>query len=197
MGKLYSTSGLSTIIAVVLILLALLTGAGGAYWVYAWQHNKVRDLTVKTDTLNSQVSSLDKQVAGLTDQLNEACRSTQPPGNSCEAYTYTSAKGVTIRIFSPAMNATVGSPIAVIGEVPGNWSFEAQFPVRLVDSKGTVVASSMAHVLGNWQTSELVPFSAQLIFASSVSGTGQIVLEKDNPSGLPANSDTLAVSVKF
>jgi len=199
MSKSYSvsTSGFSAILASVLILAALLIGVGGTYWAYTWQHNKVRDLSGRTDSLSSQVTSLNKQVAGLTDQLNKACQGTQSPGSSCAVYAYTSPKGVVIRIFSPAKNATIASPIAIIGEVPGNWSFEAQFPVRLVGSGGAVVASTTAHVLGNWQTSELVPFSAQLTFTTALPGIGQVVLAKDNPSGLPVNDDTITVPVKF
>lgn len=197
MSKLHDTSGFSAVLTSVLILASLLIGAGGAYWAYTWQHNKVRDLTGRADSLSSQVTSLNKQVAVLTDQLNKACQGTQPPGGSCAVYTYTSPKGVTIRIFSPAKNATVASPIAIIGEVPGNWSFEAQFPVRLVGSGGVVVASTTAHVLGNWQTNELVPFSAQLTFTTALPGTGQVVLAKDNPSGLAINDDSVTVPIKF
>jgi len=197
MRKFQPAAGFSTVLGIVLILAALVIGAGGAYWVYTWQHNKVRDLTGRTDSLSSQVTSLNKQVAGLTDQLNKACQSTQSPGSNCAVYTYTSPKGVTIRIFSPAKNATVASPIAIIGEVPGNWSSEAQFPVRLVGSGGAVVTSTTAHVLGNWQTSELVPFSAQLTFTAALPGTGQVVLAKDNPSGLPINDDSVTIPIKF
>ncbi len=180
-------------------LIALLLVAAACFGIYTWQHNQVKDANSKVTNLNAKLTSLNNQVTALTAQLNKACPATgQPtPNPACVGYTYTSTKGVTVRVFTPAKNTTIASPVAVVGEVPGNWSFEAQFPVQLKNSTGAVVVQSGAHLLGNWQTTNLVPFSVQLTYTTAQSGSGTIVLKKDNPSGLPQNDDSVTIPIKF
>jgi hypothetical protein len=162
---------LTSVIILVVVGLAL-------YGVYSWQHQKV-------DNLNQQVSSLSSQLTSIKTQ------------NQQPSYTYTSAKGVKIKIYTPASGATVVNPIAVVGEVPGNWSFEASFPVVLKDSTGNVIVQTPAQLLGDWETTQLVPFSVKLVFSGSESGSGTIVLQKDNPSGLSSNDDSISIPIKF
>ncbi len=160
---------------------------------YNWQHSKVV-------SLNTQVSSLKSQIVNLTNQLKNTCISTStmsPELLNCSEYSYVSLKGHQILIFSPAKNNKVSNPVAIIGEVPGNWSFEATFPVKLIDSSGKEVVGGQAHVLGNWTTPNLVPFSAQLNYSTISSGSGLLVLYKDNPSGLSQNDDSLSIPVQF
>ncbi len=167
------------ILAKVLLAILLILIAGLAiYGTYNWQHNKV--------------NTLDKQVTSLNTQLNLLKNQIQQPG-----YTYTSQKGVKIIIYTPLKNSIVASPIAVVGEVPGNWSFEASFPVQLKDSSGNVIVQTPAQVLGSWQTDQLVPFSVKLIYSGEQSGSGTIVLQKDNPSGLASNSDSVIIPIKY
>lgn len=187
----------SGLAAPVLILLVLGIAALASISTYAWQHSKVNDLHNQVNSLNAQLTSLNSQVATLSDKLNMACRSTQQTTSTCEDYTYTSTKGVFILVYTPHRGATLASPIAIVGEVPGNWSFEAQFPVQLKDSGGSVMAQTSAHVLGNWQSDQLVPFSAQLTFTTAKSGNGTLVIQKDNPSGLTKNSDLVSIPVHF
>jgi hypothetical protein len=144
----------------------------------------------KVNDLNNQISSLKSQIGKL---------SPSPAGKSQQSknYAHTSIKGVQITVFDPLSNSKVSSAVGVIGEVPGSWSFEASFPIKLEDNKGSVIAQTAAHVLGNWMTTELVPFSAQLTFSSPPSGNGVLVLEKDNPSGLKQNDDSVAIPVTF
>ena len=85
----------------------------------------------------------------------------------------------------------------IVGEIPGNWSFEASFPIKLKDSNGKVLSQTNAHVLGDWTTTNYVIFSAQLTFPSQPSGSGELVLEKDNPSGLAQNDDSVSLPVNF
>jgi hypothetical protein len=100
-------------------------------------------------------------------------------------------------LFSPPTDATISSPVAVLGKIPGSWSFEAQFPIQLKDGSGKVVAQTTAQVLGDWMTNQLVPFSAQLTYQTTPSGNGTLVLQKDNPSGLSANADSISIPIKF
>ena len=171
----------------VVMMLLVIVSAAAIFGMYIWQHKQVTDLESKVSTLTSQISVLSKQP-------NKTC---PQPSAPCPSYTYMSAKGATLWLFSPSKNGGVTSPVAVIGEVPGNWSFEAEFPVRLMNNNGTVVAQASAHVLGDWQTDRLVPFSAQLTYSAAQSGLGTLILEKDSPSDLPQNADSLSVPVSF
>lgn len=204
-----SNKGFSWFVPLLVILLVVIWIAA-LFGVYGWQHKKVTDLNNQVAGLNSQISSLNVQVANLSKKLTNACQpaqqqaqpNQQPQLNqqastSCTNYSYTSVKGIKISVYTPAKDSVVSSPIAVSGAVPGNWSFEAQFPVKLEDSKGSVITQATAHVLGNWQTTDLVPFSAQLTYSKAVSGNGTLVLEKDNPSGLSNNGDSLSIPVRF
>ena len=182
-----------------IILLVIAIAAVASFATYTWQHNQVNSLSMKVNTLNAKISSLNNQVSTLTAQLNKACQPDQQTNTNpaCANYTYKSPKGVSVLVFTPAKGAAVASPVAVVGEVPGNWSFEAEFSVQLKNSKGDIVAQAPAHLLGDWQTTNLVPFSVQLTFAGSQSGSGTLVLQKDNPSGLPQNEDSVSIPVRF
>lgn len=106
---------------------------------------------------------------------------------------YTSAKGVKMKVVAAKQSA---GHFVVAGLVPGNWSFEASFPVQLKNGSGTVLAQQAARVEGDWMTGELQPFTVSLSY-SAPAGHGTLVLQKDNPSGLPANDDSVTISVDY
>lgn len=173
-------------IRVAVSILLIIIFLGGMYAVYNAQSDKV-------DNLNEKVASLQGQLA-------QAQKGTSPQSSSGEqtGTTYTSSKGVKIVIYKPADSAKVTSPVAVFGEVPGNWSFEASFPISLVDSEGKDVAKGTATLLGNWMTTSLMPFSAKLTYTGTpAAGMGALVLDKDNPSGLSGNADSVSIPVNF
>lgn len=103
-----------------------------------------------------------------------------------------------IRVTSLESGDKVTSPLTVTGEARGGWYFEASFPVKLLDASGNTIASGVATAQGDWKTSDFVPFTATFSFPAQPAGsTGQLVLEKDNPSGLPENADSLTINIKF
>jgi hypothetical protein len=102
-----------------------------------------------------------------------------------------------IRLNSPQTDESVGSPLVVKGEARGTWYFEASFPVKLFDTDGKLLAVVPARAQGDWMTENYVPFLASLAFDKPATATGMLVLEKDNPSGLPENADELRLPVKF
>lgn len=103
-----------------------------------------------------------------------------------------------IRVFTPAANDIVDSPLEITGEARGTWYFEALFPVQLLDARGNVLAQGKAQAQGNWMTENFVPFRALLTFTSPGDGaTGVLALKKDNPSGLPQNDNERRVPVRF
>ncbi len=102
-----------------------------------------------------------------------------------------------IRVLSPTPNQVLTSPLHLLGEARGNWFFEASFPVVLLDSAGQEIARGRATADGEWMTTEFVPFRATLPFTKPLGETGTLLLERDNPSGLPENADALTLPVRF
>jgi hypothetical protein len=101
-----------------------------------------------------------------------------------------------IKVTRPLLNEEISSPLKIEGEARGTWFFEASFPVKLTDQSGAVIASGIAQAQGDWMTENFVPFKAELVFIpTSISGI--IILEKDNPSGLPENSKSIEIPVVF
>jgi hypothetical protein len=102
-----------------------------------------------------------------------------------------------IKVESPRPNQTISSPVQIKGEARGNWYFEASFPARLVDANGKELAIIPVQAKGEWMTTEFVPFDTTMTFPTPTTATGKLILEKDNPSGLPENDDQLIIPVKF
>lgn len=102
-----------------------------------------------------------------------------------------------IRIDNPRPNQVIESPIVIEGEARGFWFFEANFPIKLFDEKDILLGSTIAQAQGDWMTETFVPFRATLNFSPSTTAKGMLVLEKDNPSGLPENADALRIPIVF
>jgi len=102
-----------------------------------------------------------------------------------------------IRVLKPQPNQVIESPLIIEGEARGTWFFEATFPVKLLDANGNVIAAHYAEAQGDWMTADFVPFKAQLIFEKPATDYGVLVLEKDNPSGLPENDAKIEIPVYF
>lgn len=102
-----------------------------------------------------------------------------------------------IRINKPRPNELIKSPLEILGEARGYWFFEADFPVRLIDANGKELGIAIARALSNWMTEDFVAFEASLEFQAPTTKKGTLILEKDNPSGLPENADELLVPVYF
>lgn len=102
-----------------------------------------------------------------------------------------------IRIDKPRPNALIQSPIEIVGQARGYWFFEADFPVRLIDDSGEELGTAIAKTSSNWMTEDFVFFEATLEFETPTTKKGTLILEKDNPSGLPENADELRIPVNF
>ena len=103
-----------------------------------------------------------------------------------------------IRIDSPRPNQVIRSPLTITGQARGNWFFEASFPVVLTNWDGLIIAQGIATAQGEWMTTEFVPFEAVLTFSvdkNTYSNRGSLILQKDNPSGLPEHDDALEIPV--
>lgn len=159
-------------------------GVAAGFGAWYWQQGKVDDLNKQINSLNTKIDSLEK-----TQDQNS--------GEAQEIGSYISPKGVRVKVFIPNMGETVTSPLIVMGEVPGSWSFEADFPIQLKDSSGKVIAEEPGQLQADWMTEELVPFIATLEFKDAEKGDATLILHKDNPSGLDENDDSVEIQLKI
>lgn len=100
-------------------------------------------------------------------------------------------------ITNPKPNSTITSPTTIEGTVPPGWMFENVLPIKLLDANRNVIVDTFAKAYsGDWMSEEPVKFK-KVIFFTSKEASGFIVIEKDNPSGLPENSQSFEIPVKF
>ena len=107
-----------------------------------------------------------------------------------------------IRVVSPKPNTKITSPVVVTGTARGLWYFEASFPILVVDWDGKIIGQGIAQAQSDWATSSFVAFKAVITFdTSQISGNysnkGSLIFKKDNPSGLPANDDSVEIPATF
>lgn len=114
-----------------------------------------------------------------------------------ETTTYRTALGRTVVVTRPMTNAVVTSPLRVLGEVPGPWSFEASFGVEIQDAHHKQVAEHYATVQGDWMTEKDVPFTAEVTFKPPATESGFLVLHNANPSGDQSHDDSVEIPIRF
>ncbi len=102
-----------------------------------------------------------------------------------------------IQVSNPRPNQTITSPLTITGQARGTWFFEASFPIELLNKEGEILAQTIATAQSDWMTTNFVPFEATLEFSAKEGSQGQLIFEKDNPSGLPENDDWLHMPVTF
>ena len=102
-----------------------------------------------------------------------------------------------IRLDNPRPGQPTENPVHLIGEARGYWYFEADFPVKVYDSNDNLLGVGVATAQEDWMSEDFVPFRSQIGYNTPQTETGYIILEKDNPSGLPENGDFLKVPIQF
>lgn len=102
-----------------------------------------------------------------------------------------------VRLISPTDFTAVAAPLRLEGKARGMWYFEGSFPIKMFDANNQLLGTGIAQAQGEWMTESFVPFVATLAFTPHATPTGTLVLEKDNPSGLPEHADELRIPVTF
>ncbi len=102
-----------------------------------------------------------------------------------------------IIVDSPLPNQVISSPLVITGEARGTWFFEANFPVRLLDGNGEEITVYYAQALDEWMTEDFVPFQSEIEFEKPETGTGFLILEKNNPSDMREHDDEIIIPVRF
>lgn len=100
-------------------------------------------------------------------------------------------------VTSPLPKQVVESPLEIVGQAKGTWFFEASFPVLMMDANGKVIGTGYAQARDEWMTTDFVPFRSVLMFTPPETETGTLVLQKDNPSGLPEFDDSVSFPIRF
>lgn len=95
---------------------------------------------------------------------------------------------------APKRGQTVFKTFTVTGKAPGNWFFEASFPIEVLDPQGNTVATGHGNALSDWMTTADVPFKADIKIAS-YTGPATLIIMRDNPSGLPQNDDSVSIPI--
>lgn len=119
-------------------------------------------------------------------------------GSKCEEWAYFRNEcqiGNKVIVYSPLKNTEVTFPLTITGEARGTWYFEASFPVKIVDSANNIIAQTPAQAQGDWMTENFVPFTATLSGAATQRTEATLILQKDNPSGLPQNDESVSIPI--
>lgn len=108
------------------------------------------------------------------------------------------SKADLIILENPKPNEAITSPLTIKGKARGTWFFEASFPIYLTNWDGLIIAEGYATADGEWMTTEFVPFTATLTFTKpEYKNNGSLILQKDNPSGLPEHDNALEIPILF
>ncbi len=175
-----------------LIILVLLLIAGAVYFFY--EKSDVippTPITSYEECVSAGFPSLESYPPQCITSTGE--HFTQNVGNAQE-------KSDKIQITYPQPGGTVTSPLIVKGKARGTWYFEASFPVFVTDWDGKIIGEGHAEATSDWMTTEFVPYVATITFAVDpqvYSKRGTLILQKDNPSGMPENDDAVEIPVMF
>lgn len=185
-------------VRITILLLVLLVVLGGVAYYYKFYQTTPPVSNENQNIPVSTITNFDECAAAGNPVMESYPRQCRADGKNFIEYIGNELEKTNlIRIDSPRPNAIVTSPLEVTGQARGTWYFEASFPVKLFDGNGEQLAIIPAQAEGEWMTEEFVLFKATLEFIAPTTDTGTLVLEKDNPSGLPENDDSLIVPVRF
>jgi len=137
----------------------------------------------------------DERKATDEEQLGEPSLEEDLPTNSEKNNIETMPR--LVQLISPQADEVIRSPYQVTGFARGTWYFEASFPVVLRASDGTVLVETYAEAQSDWMTEDFVPFVSELIFDSANYSEGELLIIKDNPSGLPEYDAQIIYPVRF
>lgn len=104
---------------------------------------------------------------------------------------------VPVQLDNITPNTLVISPLAVNGTAPGNWFFEGNIGLRVLDDEGAEVARGNAQANGDWMTDQQVRFGGTIPFTIPTSERGYIEIQKDNPSDRLELDASIRIPIRF
>ncbi|MGE5425912.1 MAG: Gmad2 immunoglobulin-like domain-containing protein [Bacillota bacterium] len=102
-----------------------------------------------------------------------------------------------VELLDPLPGGSISSPYLIKGRARGSWFFEAVLPVELIDENGNSLVKAQGRAIGDWMTAGWVNFESRLEFNPGTAQRGEIIIKKDNPSGLPENDARVSYPVLF
>ncbi len=100
-------------------------------------------------------------------------------------------------ISQPTKNQILANQANIQGRASGDWFFEAEFTVDLVDDQMQVIESTQLSTSQDWMTKQLVDFSGSIAFDKPQSSIGYLLFQKSNPSGMAENDYLVSWPVEF
>ncbi len=86
-------------------------------------------------------------------------------------------------VFSPQPHEEVTFPLTVTGEARGNWFFEAELNLKLLDNDGNELVEWFATSQEeDWMTMNLIDFEGVIEEVPEGSTGGTLVIEENNPA---------------
>jgi len=171
-GTYHMTSKTTKFLIGVIILLFLVICSMTAYLVFTPGHQKTSPTVPASTTTPSTATT-------------PTASSTEPLSTS-------------VYISAPLSGATVGKTFTVSGTAPNGWYFEATFPIQVRDPNDNLIGSGQGHAQSDWTVAGPVAFTASITLDGTYTGPADLILLRDNPSGLPENSDevTMPITIK-
>ena len=112
--------------------------------------------------------------------------------------THPEASPSAVTILEPKAGSLVRSPFTIKGQAPGSWLFEGQTTASLQRQDGTEIAQAVLLAETEWMTVEQVTFSGSMKYTKPEGVTDvNLVIRKENPSGLPENDDSFVIPIKL
>jgi hypothetical protein len=103
-----------------------------------------------------------------------------------------------LQVTAPAEGQLVTSPVNIKGQVLSPWLSEGVALIMIVDANGKTLGSTQIKGPSDWMTRESwMDFQSSITYTKPTTPTGFVVFKKDNPSGLPANDQTVKLPVRF
>ena len=89
----------------------------------------------------------------------------------------------------------VSGIMAITGSAPGNYFFEGNIIVNILDANKKVLRNGNGNAKTDWMTSGQVGFDAVLDFSGLKKGNAYIEIHNDNASGLPENDKSVLIPI--
>jgi len=191
---------LNTLIGVFLVV-----AVGAAFASFVWSRFMSSDAASVEDTMCT-MDARECPDGSYVGRTGPNCEFICPPSPTLseELAAHIAAKSDLVTLTTPVPLGLVASPLTISGEARGPWFFEGSFPVSLTNWDGLIIAEGYVTAEGEWMTEEFVPFYGTLEFVSPYNEgdphfmkSGSLILQKDNPSGLPEHDDALEIPVRF
>ena len=102
-----------------------------------------------------------------------------------------------IEVTAPLADEEITSPLEIKGRATGNWFFEADAPIEILDKDLNKIAESYITAEGEWMTKDFVEFSGKIEFDAPDGESGFLVFKRANPSDNRENDREHRIPIIF